>query len=240
MYKCPKCDRYFESLKDYRKCCTAEDPHRKIKYPQKEYKFTDEFKNITINKVIYYVCDDIYVFKRISNSCKIGDFVGNYDNKTKTITFIDENIANQEEIIENIDDNQPYNEEKRLKKYSPYNDEESQMKVKQYIKERMPTIIFNKLTTKYKQLYLNILVTSNQNPDLFKNYFDDSTNYEHLFETLKLAIQLQKKEIVFMLCDIISKINLSINWSLLQYEAKLTGNMKILSRLMFEDFVSQI
>ena len=43
-----------------------------------------------------------------------------------------------------------------------------------------------------------------------------------------------------MLCDIVSKINLSINWSLLQYEAKITGNMEILSRLMFEDFVSQI
>ena len=241
-YQCLKCNTRYATLKDYRKCCTM-----KNKFPARQYSIIDDvFKVISASNINYYVFDNIYVFNMIAYSSKTGEFVGNYDSTTNTIRFINDNIL----LVNNI----TIQQEEEIQYDEPYTDEKSRKYLQTYIKfirknkTCISTVIFAKLTPKYKQLYLNILVTSNQDPELYKTYFARPENYEHLFETLKLAIQLQKKDVVFAICGIISdekkkndnNPNLSINWSLLQYEAKLTANMDILSRLMFEDFASQI
>ena len=106
---------------------------------------------------------------------------------------------------------------------------------------------FNYLTTKYKQLYLNTLITQYTKYCSFvAECLADPANFGHVFEILKLCIELQDREYIDAICDklwISENKNykkyegLSINWSLLQYEAKLSGNMEILRRMKREEFI---
>ena len=74
----------------------------------------------------------------------------------------------------------------------------------------------------------------------------EPANFGHIFETLKLCIELHEREYITSICNELWKsqqknineyVNLSINWSLLQYDAKLSGDMEIFKRMKFEEFI---
>ena len=104
---------------------------------------------------------------------------------------------------------------------------------------------FDNLSVKYKQLFINYLISNTNNKvdiNIIDEIFQYGTNNEHIFETLKLSIQICDIEYVNMLCDILYFINynLSINWSILLYEAKNCGNAEIFRRITHEDIKCQI
>jgi hypothetical protein len=113
--------------------------------------------------------------------------------------------------------------------------------------ELINSIHFNYLTPKYKQLYLNILITQyTKYCDFVAECLAEPANFGHIYETLKLCIELRDREYIDAICDSLWQSqkekpveygNLSINWTLLQYEAKLSGDMEILRRMKREEFI---
>ena len=106
---------------------------------------------------------------------------------------------------------------------------------------------FNYLTPKYKQLYLNTLITQyTKYCEFMAQCLAEPANFGHIYETLKLCIELRDREYIDAICDSLWQSqkekpmeygNLSVNWSLLQYEAKLSGDMEILRRMKREEFI---
>ena len=107
---------------------------------------------------------------------------------------------------------------------------------------------FNYLTPKYKQLYLNRLITnpSEKFVSFVAKCLAEPANFGHIYETLKLCIELRDSEYISAICNELWQsqqknqdeyANLAVNWSLLQYEAKLSGDMEIFRRMKYEEFI---
>jgi hypothetical protein len=69
-------------------------------------------------------------------------------------------------------------------------------------------------------------------------YLSYINNAEHIFETLKLCIQLNDKEYVDKICNILpAELPITINWKMLQYEANQIKNYEILRRMIHEELI---
>jgi hypothetical protein len=114
---------------------------------------------------------------------------------------------------------------------------------------------FNTMSTKYKQIYINLLI-SNQDlygfngNDIMKLITEYSYNYGHLYDTIKFCIEVNNKNILeemflYALLHYAKHIEFQrflrcIDWGSLQREAKENGCHEIFKLLKHEELLREI
>ena len=114
---------------------------------------------------------------------------------------------------------------------------------------------FNNLSTKYKQIYINLLILNKNlygfdGNDIMKIIAENSCNYRHLYDTIKFCIEVNNKNVLeemfqYVLLNYAEHTELQrflrcIDWGSLQRESKEQGCFEIFKLLKHEELLREL